>query len=344
MVTIKDVAERAGVAPSTVSHAFSGKRKISDAVKKRIFAIAREMDYHPNAAARSLKTRQTGHLGLCVDSEAMGKGWFFQRLLKGFSCGAAEKGYHVLLLTRQEGVPEHDYYMGIHGNGPVDGVLLTDPNINDTYMQKLIEREVPFVILGRPADAAVKHYVDNDNVAISLTVMEHLAALGHRRIAFINGPEDWTVSVDRLEGYRRASQSCGTCYDPSLLRFSNFTREGGYEGVRSLLRSGAEFTAVFAADDMMAIGACQALQEESLRVPQDVSIVGVNNDIIAQIYNPPLTTVEVHAEEMGEEAARMLIGLVEEDERGSSPVIVDAELIARNSSGRCRYLEPASPT
>lgn len=332
MVTIKDVARKAGVSPSTVSHAFSGKRKISAEVKERIFRIARELNYEPNAAATSLVTKKTENIGMCVSSFSSSVGAFVQKLSEGIATELAKAGYRLLLMTRPAGTAEEEYYENINSDKAVDGIILTDPNVQDKYLANLLDRKMPLVVLGRPK-IPYRYHVDNDNVEVVLLALSHLAQLGHRRVAFINGPPEMTVSEDRLAGYHRGTQRLGLEIDGGLMKHGDFTSEGGYAAMAELLQGERQFTAVVAANDAMAIGAIKALRAAGLRVPEEVSVVGINNDSISELFDPPLTTVDIQTVALGQGAARMLLALLAGD-TPEAPQVVPSKLIVRASTRR----------
>ncbi len=330
---MKDIAERAGVSLSTVSHVYSGKRTISEPVKRQVQKIAAEMGYRPNLVAKSLATKKTNVIGLYLSSQSVQDAPFFSILLKGLTLVANNEHYRFLLNVRESEHNEETYYDEIHKGDVVDGVIITDPRIGDMQIEQIQKRDIPFVVIGRPSKQFSIPYVDTDNEDVGYCATNHLINLGHRKIAFINGPKDYTVSKDRLLGYRRALLEAGVPYIDDLVIFSDdFFQNCGAESASRLMKLGLKFTAVFVAADNLAVGAMKYFQLQGMKVPEEVGIVAVNNSLISETINPSLTVIDILTEEIGAAAAQLIIDKIEGKEI-VYPKIIGHNLIVRQSCG-----------
>lgn len=341
-VTLRDVSRAAGVSPSTASRALAGDRRISAATRRRVAEAAEALAYAPNAAARSLARRRSFALGLVFPQAAPVDlaNPFFPEVLRGIVTAASPRGYHLLLL---DGGPHHRSKARRGGSAEclellrsrrVDGVLLLGSHVNQTLVADLLQEGFPFVLLGRLAEPAPSPVaaVDNDNVELAWRATRHLIEHGHRRIGLVTGPEDMVVSLDRLEGYRRALEAGGLPFEPDLVVHTDFSAEQGYRATQRLLETSAAPTALLMVDDHLAMGAYRAIEEAGLTVGGDVSVVGVNDTPAARLARPPLSVMRIPIFDMGVEAGSMLIDLVEGRARPRQ-VVVPAEFVERGSCG-----------
>lgn len=337
MVTIKDVARAAGVSASTVSHTLSGKRKISSETRARVLEAIKELGYRPNPVAKSLKTKRTDNIALSVQWGVMPGGSFFKLLLEGIVGEVSEaNGFRVVITS-------HPKKSTISGGDqlsfsaePVDGVILKDPGLEDGVLDELIQHGIPYAVLGRPGNPEITHFVDNDNIEVARIALKHLAELGHKRVLYLSGPPDLTVSADRLRGYTESVKELGLEEDQRLIVHSDFTQQRAYEEVYSLLNRGIAATAVWAANDLMAIGAIKAIRDFGYKIPDDISVVGVNNDLVADVCYPGLTTVDVNAKQLGVSVGRIILEQILTGESPSAPLIVPSELVVRESTSPAR--------
>jgi DNA-binding LacI/PurR family transcriptional regulator len=331
--TLEQVAVLAGVSRATVSRVVNGSPKVSPAVRAQVERAVAKLGYVPNRAARSLVTRRADSVALVVSephtrflSEP-----FFAGVVRGVSAALAETGVQLLLLVAHD-LPDRGRLERYVVGGHVDGVLLASLH-NDDPLPGVLERAgVPAVLVGRPAGTGPASYVDADNRGGAGQAVDHLARRGRRRIATIAGPQDMGVGQDRLDGYRDGLRAVGLPAGDDLVEAGDFTEEGGAAAMGRLLeRPGRPVDAVFAASDLMAAGALRTLRAAGRRVPDDVAVVGFEDSAVARYAQPPLTTVRQPIEEMGRQAARLLLAKVAGEAAGMH-LILDVELVLRASA------------
>jgi DNA-binding LacI/PurR family transcriptional regulator len=334
------VAALAGVSRATVSRVVNGSPKVSPVVRAQVERAVAKLGYVPNRAARSLVTRRADSVALVV-SEPHARFFsepFFAGVVRGVSAALAETGVQLLLLIAQD-LPDRGRLERYVVGGHVDGVLLVSVHGDDPLPGTLERAGVPAVLVGRPAGrggpqvdrAGPGSYVDADNRGGAAKAVGHLARRGRRRIATITGSLDMGVGQDRLEGYRDGLAAAGLAGPGDLVETGDFTEEGGAAAMGRLLeRPGDPVDAVFAASDLMAAGALRALRAADRRVPEDVAVVGFEDSAVARCAQPPLTTVRQPIEEMGRQAARLLLAQVA-GEAGGMHLILDTELVVRSS-------------
>ncbi len=331
--SITDVARLAGVSRTTVSYVLNNVQNIhiSEKTRQRVLDAALELDYHPNAIARSLARKQTLTLGLvlCVSSDRLIADAFLPSVIYGISSVATPAGYR-LLIEVVEDVDQPDAYVRLIREAHIDGVILAGTRLGDRSILELHPDNFPMVLWDRLPGSDLP-FVDVDNVSAARVAVEHLIALGHRRVACItNAPLDHPASAARLQGYQEALDAHSLPYDDALVRYGEFHERSGFEAMNALLPERP--TAVFVASDVVALGALRAIRTAGLRVPHDVAVVGFDDIQFAQYLLPPLTTVRVPAHQIGAEAARILLDILQTGSRPAS-VLLDTELIIRESCG-----------
>lgn len=340
-VTIKDVARVAQVSVATVSRALNGHGNVAEDVRNRVLAAAQELRYTPHAAARSLSSRRTQTLGVVLPDL---HGEFFSELMRGIDQVARAKRLH-LLVSSYHGNPDEQGAALRAMRGRVDGLLVLSPFAETpTLLGEHLDPSLPTVLINSQSglDGAAVLRVDNHGGAVAM--VEHLVASGHRSIAFIAGPADNFDAHERLRGYRDALARLlpGT---PEWVLQGDFDEASGHRAGRELIDSSRRPDAVFAANDMMALGCLFAFAHDGLRVPDDIAVAGFDDIPLARYVHPALTTIRVNIAELGARAARLLIaqiaGEAADEAPASSSDLLETGLIVRESSGS--RLLPRSP-
>ncbi|MEO7965647.1 MAG: LacI family DNA-binding transcriptional regulator [Gemmatimonadaceae bacterium] len=330
MVTIKDVARRAGVSVATVSRVLNNSGPASPDAARRIREAAAELRYVPHGGARSLITAKSQTIGVLLPDIY---GEFFSEVIRGIDQTAQLHGYHILLSGSHNGRPEIEAAMRAM-RGRTDGIIAMSPHLDARTLFENLPASVPVVLLSCAERDDEHHVISIDNGQGAREMVHHLVSLGHRRIAIIQGAQGNYDATERLLGYRQALLDTGLSPDASLEVPGDFTEAAGHRGSLALLEIEDPPTAIFCANDSMAIGALSALRERGLQVPRDMTVVGFDDIPLARYMNPPLSSVHVPILEMGERAARRLIGALA-GERSTAPrhERVPIRLVVRSSCG-----------
>ena len=307
-VTIKDVAKRACVSPSTVSRVIADHPRISPETKERVRAIMSELGYYPNAIARSLVNQTSNSIGLIRArlTEENFANPFFPAVIQGISSVAHKHRLSLVLSTSKTFQQEDEECLDLLRQRRVDGVILLASHRDDQLIPRLRSDGFPFVLIGRFEGAEEINWVNNDNVEDAKTAVRYLLGKGHRQIACLDGDPRYVVSIDRLTGYKQAFLEQDLEVPLSLIEHSEFSVEGGYQATSRLLDRNADFSALFAVDDLVAIGAMRALQERNISVGCEAAVVGFNDTILGACVQPALTSVHVPIYELGQIAVQML--------------------------------------
>ncbi|MET8598515.1 LacI family DNA-binding transcriptional regulator [Streptomyces althioticus] len=330
--TIKTVAARAGVGRTTVSRVVNGSDLVSADARARVLAAIKELNYVPNSVARGLVTNRTNAVALVIpESESrLGSEPFFAALIRGVSGALAESGTQLqLMLVRDQA--ERDQLTESVATRRVDGVLLVSVHAEDRLPGILEEMGLPTVLAGRRDAGEQLSYVNSDNAGGAAEAVRHLLGRGRRRIATITGPQDMDVGRARLAGWQAAHKEAGVPADASLIEAGDFSEDSGGRAMRLLLERIPDLDAVFAASDLMAVGALAELRRQKRRVPDDVAVVGFEDSVLARHTNPPLTTVRQPVEELGRTMARILTDITLND-RPRQQITLPTELVVRESS------------
>jgi len=317
------------VHPSTVSRALHRPDlSLRPETRRRVLAAVERLGYQPSAIARGLRLRRTRTLGMLVPDITNP---FFPPIIRGAEEAARERGYE-LLVSNTDDVPERETAaLRILRERQADGLLVATSRTADATIGTLRRERFPFVLVNRGSRVAADLAVEVDNAGAAADVVAHLADLGHRRIAHIAGPLSTTTGAERAAGYRHAMRSRGLTAASALMAEAEaYSEVAGYTAATRLLR--ASPTAIFAANDLLALGALRAAREAGLAVPEDVSLVGINDIPLVGLIDPPLTTVRVPEREMGKVAAGMLIALLEGEPIARRNVVLPTELVVRSST------------
>lgn len=332
MTTIYDIAKKTGFSITTVSRALNNYPDVGAKTKKLILEAVEEMGYYPNSIARSLTTKKSWTLGV-IFIEDLGVGIkhpFFSAVIQSFKQHVEKVGYDLIFLSQNIGKEKKSYLDHAVHRG-VDGVIIVCSNYDDKEVEKLMESKIPSVVIDLHSNKSSVVY--SDNFAGSELAVEHLYSQGHRKIAHISGHESTFAGIERLRGFtetaKRLQLSVPSTY---VVEGGFFSYEGGYDAMKSLLQLKERPTAVFAAGDMMAIGAMNAVCDSGLRVPDDISIVGFDDIQLAWYTTPKLTTIRQNTDLIGENAAKVLLNQIGEDNKVFSAVTIPVSLVNREST------------
>ncbi len=328
--TISDVARRAGVSIATVSRVINQNVPVDAATVARVQMALRELHYVPHTAARNLASRKTHTLGLLLDSI---HGDFFVPMLSGIESAAREAGFNLLIATTglRQDPAEFPRTLGMHNT---DGLLVFANSLGEAGLKYYYEREFPMVLIHQmPPPGLTIPCVTVENQAAACELVEHLITVhGRRHIAFLRGEQGQDDSHWRELGYRDSLAAHGIPLDERLVERGDFDRRVAAEAVARLLASGVEFDAIFAGDDEAAVGVLTALQESHKRVPEEIAVVGFDDQRLSSYLAPPLTTVRAPTERVGSEAVRQLVQLIRTGE--AAPLtLLPTEMIIRRSCG-----------
>ncbi|MGX5210027.1 LacI family DNA-binding transcriptional regulator [Streptomyces violaceus] len=337
--TLEEVAARAGVGRGTVSRVINGSPRVSDVTRAAVEAAVAELGYVPNTAARALAANRTDAIALVVpESESRFFAEpYFSDMLKGVGAALSDTEMQLLLIFAGSDRERRRLaqYLAAHR---VDGVLLVSVHADDPLPDLLAQLEIPAVISGPRSAAETLASVDSDNYGGARQAVEHLLSGGRRRIAHITGRLDVYGAQRRIDGYRDALSDAGHEADEALIEAGDFTEEGGRRAMAALLERRPTLDAVFAASDVTAAGARQALREAGRRIPDDVALVGYDDSAIARHMDPPLTSVRQPIEEMGHRMIDLLLTEIADRRPSASrglerrQMVLATELVSRSSS------------
>ncbi|MGG1879918.1 LacI family DNA-binding transcriptional regulator [Paenibacillus cisolokensis] len=335
-VTIKDVAKRAGVSPSTVSRVLSNHPRISRETSQKVRDIMEEMGYHPNMMAKSLvsKTTETICVILPKPAEELFLNLFFMELIRGIVTQANRSGYDVLISSGGSEKEEVEAVSRLLNGRRVDGAILLYSRQDDAVVDYLKANEYPFVLIGRSEKYPDLLSVDTDNLQAAYDATKHLITFGHERIGFVSGPPNLMVSQDRLKGYGQALADAGLTMRKEWIVEGEFLQESGYRAMSFFMNLPERPTALVIVDDIVAFGVLRGLNELGYKVPQDVSIISFNNISLSELSNPPLSSVDIGIYNLGYTASQALIQSIRNpNEKGRpSRYIIPHRLMIRESS------------
>ena len=329
MATIREVAESAGVSYATVSHVINNTRLVSQETRERVLAAMEALNYRPNALARSLRQGKTNTLGLVLPDSANP---FFAEISRSIEDEAFKKGYSVFLCNTELDTERELFYVDVLSKKQVDGIVFVAAGDQADSLDFLVRRNMPVVMIDRDVPNVEVDAVLTDNKLGGYLATRHLLELGHRRIACIAGPSSITPSAERMIGYRKALEEAGISYDENLIIRGDYHAQSGMEITHSILKMVPRPTAIFALNDLMALGALRAAAEAGCTVPQDLAVVGYDDLELAHFTNPPLTTIAQPKKEVGAQAISLLVDRISHKSRPPSRLVLPPQLIVRRST------------
>jgi LacI family transcriptional regulator len=329
-IKIVDVAAIAGVSPATVSRVLNQSSIVTSKTKAKVMSAIEELGYHPNAAAKNLRSQKTLTIGVIVpDINAA----YFSEVIKGIENMAYANKYKVIICDAQNQKEREVDYLNLLMNRTIDGVILIASLLTNEEISKISDKGYSIAVVGRYIEHNKIPCIYTDNVKFSKEVINHLVEQGHREIVFLSGYAEAIDSYERLEGYLKTLSENHIPFRPELIENGNFNEDGGYDAMKRLFDKKLTFTAVFAANDEMALGVYKACAEYHIRIPEQLAVVGVDNHRISKYISPALSTVNQPKYAMGALILEKLIDQMNENQHADKRTFkVDSELIIRNSS------------
>lgn len=325
-VTISDIARIAGVSISTVSRVLRGTAKVSESKQNAVLAAVAELNYQPNIFARGLASGQSMAVGVLTQNFGSP---FFDAIMQGVVRGLQGTAYFPIFADGQWQIEMEREAIQRMLQRKIDALIILGGFLAADELHQLAD-QIPVLVVARQIPDFRETYLYIDNVEASYKATRHLIELGHRRIAHISGRPDQPNAIDRKQGYLQALADGGIDPISALIVEGNFRRQSGVLAIDKLLSTGVSFSAIFAANDQMAFGARLGLYRHGIRVPEDISLVGFDDETAAAYMIPPLTTIRQPAVELGLEAARLILGSLTSQK--VSPFQLKAELVVREST------------
>ena len=315
MSTIVDVCNLAGVSKATVSRVINDTGQVKKSTRDAVYAAMEQLGYRPNQLAQALATNKTNTIGFVVSHF---DGAYIGNLLKEASASARQANKQIIV-TDCHNDPNLEYETVRQLEGRCDAIVLYSRTLSYEHIQKLhVQLTTPLVLINRILPEPLFHSVTFDQEAAATTMMTHLIEYGHRKIACITGPLDNPTGNARLAGYINTLKKNDIPYKSSLVKNADYLIEGGYHACQELLKENTPFTAIFAFNDYMALGALKALTESGIKVPEQVSIAGIDNNMLAAYVSPALTTIELPIEAMTRKAVELAIALIDQQSKAAS--------------------------
>jgi LacI family transcriptional regulator len=329
MVTIKEVAKHVGVSTATVSHVINNTRFVSEKLRQKVLEAIEELNYHPNGIARSLVKRRTHTIGIII-SDIMNP--FYTAIVRGVEDVAHQRGYNVILCNTDEDPGKETIYFQVLMEKRIDGLVISTAFKDGVhpFLSKL--KMIPVVSIVRKIEGLDGDAVVGDNVGGAYKAVQHLIESGHRRIGMISGPAGLSSGFERLEGYKKALEEHEIPIDPSLVKYGDFKRESGFHLTQEMFQRQDPPSALFVANNQMALGVLSALNELKIRIPRDLSLISFDNMEWYSFLNPPITTVEHSPYLMGRTAGEMLLRRIAKKRKRPKTITIQSDLSIRGST------------
>jgi DNA-binding LacI/PurR family transcriptional regulator len=326
-VSIFDVAKKSGLSVVTVSRVLNNSTSVRDKNKEKVLQAMKELDYHPNASARSLARGKTGIIGLTLTTLHDS---FLDAVVKEVNDRLAVQGY-FLALSVSSGY-EDTFHRSLFQEDRVDGVILLSPINEDEYVMEFMKKKIPFIMIDNQQRNPSVTSIIVDNFKGGYEATKHLIELGHTEIAHIGGPDPFLSSRERERGYLFALEEAGLT--STRIERVAFDISSGYRIAKQWIDSDSLPSAIFASDDYIALGVMDACKNEGIRIPQDISIVGFDDQIFASEFRPRLTTVRQPSDKIGSTGVELLLGAINDPAKRNVTVQIEPELIIRESTSR----------
>lgn len=327
--TIRDVARHAGVSHQTVSRVINGSEDVLPETRALVEAAIEEMGYRPSAIARSMARGSTHTLAIISPNLT---DYTFASVIEGAEVQARQHGYFVMSASASDPKAFRELVDELVGHGRVDGLIVINPYADDRF--KLMPRDFPLVFVGARSHDENICSISLDDERVAYEATRHLLSLGHTQIALVTGPMTEDCSQDRTEGYRRALSEAGIPFNESIVFEGDWSASSGQAALLALLEQGTTPTAVFAQNDRMAMGVLRAARDANLQVPGQLSVIGVDDMPLSSYFDPPLTTMRQDMPQIGQEAIRMLMNIIQKKNVDLQGIKFPAQLVIRQSTGK----------
>jgi DNA-binding LacI/PurR family transcriptional regulator len=328
-VTIYDVAKEAGVSISTVSKVINNTGRISEKTRKKVLEVMETLRYQPSVVASALTGKRTRTIGLIIPDVANP---FFSEIARKIEDRGRELGFNVLMCNTDNNPDTEEMYLSLLKQKSVDGIIIGTTTTNYTVLNELLCEHFPVALVAQDVPELAIDVVRVDDFLGGYQATSHLVSLGHKRIAIMLGNLSRTSDKYRFQAYRQVLEENGLKYDEKLVICTDYSMEDSKRAALELLKSSERPTAIFACFDSLAVGVYQAAKEVGLRIPEDLSVVGFDNTILATIVDPPLTTVAQPIDEIGHQVVDLLVREIEGEKSTKQRVILPPKLIIRNST------------
>lgn len=338
-ITINEIAKRSGVSKATVSRVINNSKPVSDEVRKKVMAVIESTNFVPSALGRSLSLKKSHLIGVIIPDLANP---VFSRIIAGMESHIRTKNYSLLITATDFNIDTGIRHIQILNEKAIDGLIFLAGAMNEELIQALNTFHKPVVVIGSDIDSDTIPVIEIDNKKAAYDATTYLVSIGHKNIAMIRGPlSDRYAGRERFVGYQEALMEKGL-YQTDLVVEGKYSFDHGYQAMKRLLTLKPLPTAVFCANDLMAIGAMKCVFDEGLRVPNDISLVGFDDVEIARMYNPTLTTIHQPFEEKGLQAIERLIDMIKQQNDNIEPpvaelVILPHELVIRQSTSKINH-------
>ena len=336
MASIRDIARDVGRSISTVSRVINDRDGVDPVTRKRVLEAIARLEYVPNLTAQGLRVNRGRLIGVAIPNSTVGA---FSVVVQYALEAASSHGFNVVLVNSHDDPDLEETLIKSLLSREINGVMLTRVSDESKIVTKIVQRNIPIVVIDRAFEHENVSNVVLDNYKAGRLAAAHLLGLGHRRIACITGPLKISLSRERLKGFQGALAESGLSLPPSHLFEGNFLYQTGIRGVRALREQGASYTALWAMNDLMGFGATRALQEAGVRVPEEVSVLGMDDLEVAEMVSPRLTTIHYPIKELVDRAMELLISQITSGDVRSETIVLEPSLTVRESTGRCHQVE-----
>jgi len=328
---IYEIARKAKVSHMTVSRAFNKPELVKKKTRKKIFEIVNRLNYTPSIIARSMRTNKTNTIGLILPTIINP---FFPEIVRGVDDYSRKNNYNVILVNTDDDYKNEISSLDMFINRRIDGIILsviTGGEKDEKFITRIMKKKIPVVLIDRFIPDLNCSYVITDNFNASYKATNYLIRLGHKNISVISPPQKIKIFQDRLKGYKKALKDNGIEFNENYIAEGEESVDGGYDTIKNILSKNINITAIFALCDFMAFGFYKYCQEKNIKIPDDVSIIGIDDIFTSALISPSLTTMAQQKHKIGYNAAKILIDSIKKNRFPKKRIILEANLIERNS-------------